>query len=103
MPRIPQYAVRYAAEDFWKEINRCCPTMGIQSENAAALGREIGVDGRTLRNYKARLGTMRFDVLQKLIAALRPDPAVILKTLGYSEKEIRAFVRASPYGRPEAG
>lgn len=45
MPRIRQYAERYAVEDFWKEIDRCCPLAGI------------------------------------------------LKTLGYSEKEIRAFVR----------
>ena len=73
MPRIRQYAERYAVEDFWKEIDRCCPLAGIQSNNAAALGRGIGV--------------------RKLVTTLHPNPAVILKTLGYSEKEIRAFAR----------
>lgn len=42
MPRIRQYAERYAAEDFWKEIDRCCPLAGIQSDNASALGERIG-------------------------------------------------------------
>ena len=42
MPRIRQYAERYAAEDFWKEIDRCCPLAGIQSDNASALGKRIG-------------------------------------------------------------
>lgn len=93
MPRIQQYAARYTAEDFWKEINRCCPLAGIQSENSEALGEKTGVSGHTIRNYKKRLEIMRFDVLQKLVSTLHPDPAVILKTLGYSEKEIRAFVK----------
>ncbi|MBS5666831.1 MAG: hypothetical protein KHX05_03890 [Firmicutes bacterium] len=52
MPRIRQYADRYTAEDFWKEINRCCTLAGIQSDNAAALGRGIGVDGQNLRHYR---------------------------------------------------
>ena len=42
MPRIRQYAERYAVEDFWKEIDRCCPLAGIQSDNASALGKRIG-------------------------------------------------------------
>lgn len=42
MPRIRQYAERYAAADFWKEIDRCCPLAGIQSDNASALGKRIG-------------------------------------------------------------
>ena len=93
MPRIRQYADRYTSEDFWKEINRCCTLAGIQSDNAAALGRGIGVDGQNLRNYRKGKTIMPLDVLQKLVTTLRPNPAVILKTLGYSEKEIRAFAR----------
>lgn len=93
MPRIRQYADRYTSEDFWKEIDRCCPLAGIQSDNAAALGRGIGVDGQNLRHYRNGKTVMPLDVLQKLVTTLRPNPAVILKTLGYSEKEIRAFAR----------
>ena len=92
MPRIRQYADRYTSEDFWKEINRCCPLAGIQSDNAAALG-GIGVDGQNLRHNRNGKTVMPLDVLQKLVTTLRPNPAVILKTLGYSEKEIRAFAR----------
>lgn len=93
MPRIRQYAERYASEDFWKEIDRCCPLAGIQSDNASALGEKIGEDRQTLRNYRNGKTEMRVSVLQKLVTTLRPNPAVILKTLGYSEKEIRAFAR----------
>ena len=93
MPRIRQYADRYTAEDFWKEINRCCTLAGIQSDNAAALGRGIGVDGQNLRHYRNGKTVMPLDVLRKLVTTLHPNPAVVLKTLGYSEKEIRAFAR----------
>lgn len=93
MPRIRQYADRYTSEDFWKEINRCCTLAGIQSDNAAALGRGIGVDGQNLRHYRNGKTVMPLDVLQKLVTTLRPNPAVILKTLGYSEKEIRAWLK----------
>ena len=93
MPRIRQYSDRYTAEDFWKEINRCCPLAGIQSDNSAALGREIGVDGKTVTNYKKRLETLPFSALKNLVALLHPDPAVILKSVGYTEKEIRIFAK----------
>ena len=52
MPRIRQYAERYAVKDFWKEIDRCCPLAGIQSNNAVALEEKTGVDHQTLRNYR---------------------------------------------------
>ena len=93
MPRIRQYAERYATEDFWKEIDRCCPLAGIQSDNASALGKRIGEGYQNLLNYRKGKTEMRVSVLRKLVATLRPNPAVILKTLGYSEKEIRAFAR----------
>ena len=51
MPRIRQYAERYALDDFWKEIDRCCPLAGIQSDNASALGKSsAGQRQRTASN-----------------------------------------------------
>lgn len=93
MPRIRQYAEHYAVEDFWTEIDRCCPLAGIQSCNASALGKRIGEGHQNLLNYRNGKTEMRVSVLRKLVTTLRPNPAVILKTLGYSEKEIRAFAR----------
>lgn len=93
MPRIRQYAERYAAEDFWKEIDRCCPMAGIQSGNASALGEKIDEGYQNLLNYRKGKTEMRVSTLRKLVTTLHPNPAVILKTLGYSEKEIRAFAR----------
>ena len=91
MPRIRQYAERYAAEDFWKEIDRCCPLAGIQSDNASALGKRIGEGYQNLLNYQKGKTEMRVRVLRKLVTTLHPHPAVILKTLGHSETEIRAI------------
>ena len=93
MSRIRQYAERYAVDDFWKEIDRCCPMAGIKSNNASALGKRIGEGRQTLLNYKKGKTEMRVSILRKLVTTLHPNPAVILKTLGYSEKEIRAFAR----------
>ena len=93
MPRIRQCAERYTVEDFWKEIDRCCPLAGIQSNNASALGKRIGEGDQNLRHYRKGKTEMRVSTLRKLVTALHPDPAVILKALGYSEKEIRAFAR----------
>ena len=91
MPSIRQYAERYAVEDFWKEIDRCCPLAGIH--NASALGKRIGEGYQNLLNYQKGKTEMRVSVLRKLVTTLHPNPAVILKTLGYSDKEIRAFAR----------
>lgn len=93
MPRIRQYAERYAVEDLWKEIDRCCPLAGIQEQQRCSAGRKTGVDHQTLRNYRKGKTEMRVSVLRKLVTTLHPNPAVILKTLGYSEKEIRAFAK----------
>ena len=53
MPRIRQYAERYAVEDFWKEIDRCCPLAGIQSDNASALA-TLKRSGRDVKTAEAR-------------------------------------------------
>lgn len=59
MPRIRQYADRYAVDDFWKEIDRCCPLAGIQSDNASALGKRIGEGYQNLLNYQKGKTEMR--------------------------------------------
>lgn len=93
MPRIRQYAERYAVEDFWKEIDRRCPDAGVQSNNNAALARAVGTADVTIGVYKQDPGKMQLKTLSRFVAALKPDPGVILRLLGYSEKEIRAFAR----------
>lgn len=47
----------------------------------------------TIGVYKQDPGKMQLKTLSRFVAALKPDPGVILRLLGYSEKEIRAFAR----------
>ena len=72
MPRIRQYAERYAVEDFWKEIDRCCPLAGIQSGNASALGEKIDEGYQNLLNYRKGKTEMRVSVLRTLVTPSAP-------------------------------
>lgn len=98
MPRIRQLAEKYAEgnrikarEAFWKEIKmrRC----DIDIDTMEALGREIGIDGATLRKNAAGDTQMSVTTIQKLVCFLKPNIATVLLFLGYSEKEINAFAR----------
>lgn len=91
MPKIRQYAEQYAQRDFWREIDRRCPDAGVQSGNNAALARAIGTADVTIGNYKQNPGKMQLKTLSRIVAVLNPDPGVILRLLGYSDKEIKKF------------
>ena len=91
MPRIRQYANRYAEEDFKREIFRKL-TERYESVSVRALSRDTGISQTTL-NTKIRHDNSNLDIgeLQQIIAVLKPDPGVLLKLLGYSGKDITKF------------
>lgn len=91
MPRIKQNNVKYAQDDFLKEIDVQCAWAGLKSNEA--LGRAIGVTGRTVGNHREAPGKMQVCVLQKMIKALKLDPGVVLQFLGYSSQDIRKFAK----------
>lgn len=98
MPRIRQLAEKYAAEDaekakkaFWQEIRVESVRNGIDTNKA--LAEKLGVDGKTIGNYKASPETMQVKTMQKFVALLKPDIMAVLLFIGYSEKEIRAFAK----------
>lgn len=93
MPQIYQKMEQYIARDFWDEINRRCPDAGIKSGNNSALGRAVDRKCATIREYKKDPGRIRVDVLRNLVAVLKPDIRPVLRLLGYSEKEIRQFIK----------
>lgn len=91
MPRIRQYAVQYAESDFKKEIFRCCAER-YEEVSIRALARETGIAQTTL-NTRIRHDVSNLDVseLRRIVPVLKPDPAVILKLLGFSGEDIRKF------------
>lgn len=86
MPRVKLAAERYAKEDFRKEIEHKMIDAGIRSW--ADLGREIGVDDRTIYRRRDEPEKFKAGELALLIKLLHLDPAAVLKFLGYQGKEI---------------
>lgn len=91
MPRLRVYAAQYSEEDFRKEVFK---KMAERYEDISirALARESGISPSTLNN-RIRHDISNLDVseLRQIVPILKPDPAVILKLLGYTGDDIRKF------------
>lgn len=90
MPRIRQYAEKYAREAFQTEIRRKQGERELMS--VRALSRETGIPATTLGPKLDDPGKLKVEDLQKLVAALTPDPAAVLGLLGYDSKTIRRYM-----------
>lgn len=91
MPRIRQYADKYAEADFRKEIFRRLADR-YECVSVRALSREIGACQGTL-NAKIRNRTTSLEVgeLQKIVPVLNPDPGIVLTLLGYTPQQIKRY------------
>lgn len=89
MPRIKQYADKYAAEDFRKEVRIRQGERDLMSKTA--LAEEADLARTTLTKRLAEPMGMTFGEFRKLKSAVNLDPAVVLRLLGYDAKEIRIF------------
>lgn len=91
MPRIKQLEAQYAVKDFWIELDGQSGRHGLRSN--AALGSAIGVTGQSVGKYRKNPCPMKLETLQKLVKLLHPDIGVVLRLIGYTDKEIRAYVK----------
>lgn len=89
MPRIKQYADKYAAEDFRKEVRMRQGELDLMSKTLLAERAEIP---RTtlIKRLSDPMG-MSFEEFRKINKAIHPDPGVVLALLGYDAKAIRRF------------
>lgn len=87
MPRIRQYADKYAKNDFVGEIDRIirCPELSEQS----------GLAYSTLRKRLLEPGDFRLWELKRVIKVAKPSIRIVLIMLGYSSKDIKEFKEAS--------
>lgn len=81
-----------AVDDFWLELDHKCLDKGL-APGAVAISQVSGVQAQTIRLYRRGKSKMQVPTLQALVKALSPDIRVILKYLGYSDKEIRKFAK----------
>lgn len=89
MPRIRQYADKYAVEDFRKEIRIRQGENDLMSQTA--LAGEVGIPRTTLIKRLSDPMGMSFGEFKMLNKAIHPDIGVVLALLGYSSKEISRF------------
>ena len=91
MPRIRQYAELDAMADFVSELNAQRARFGYSTQRT--LGPAIGVCQATAGNYMRHPDTIPFCVLRAIVKAIKPDPAILLKALGYSTQDIKKLAK----------
>ena len=90
MARIRQYADRYAAEDFRKEMRIRQGEQDLMSK--AALAEAADLPRTTVTKRLAEPETMTFGEFRKLNEAVHPDPVAVLPLLGYTMKDIKKLL-----------
>ena len=91
MPRIRQYAERDAMKDFIGEINAQRARFGYDAQRS--LAPVIGVCQATAGNYIRNPETIPFGVLRAIVKAVKPDPGILLKALGYTTQDIKKLAK----------
>lgn len=86
MPRIRQYAEKYSAEDFLKEIR---VRMAVYDINQTQLAELTGTAISTLSKRMKDPDGMTAAELRRLVRAIKPDPITFLKFCGYETKDIK--------------
>ena len=87
MPRINQYASRYASADFLREIRIRMVSLGMRYDQD--LAEATGIPSSTIALKLKAPDTLTIAQLRKIVAAIAPDPSVALAFLGYSTKQIK--------------
>lgn len=89
MPRIKQLADQYAKEDLLREIRgqACHQDLKYDKDLAEAAGIPITTFSGKIKN----LDKLSIVQLRKIIIAFQPDPIIVLRFLGYDNKQIKSF------------
>lgn len=91
MPRIRQKEETYALNDLVGEIKAQSARFGFASQSA--LSRDLGCCQATVGNILREPGTIPLSRMRQLVKVLKLDPVIVMKALGYTEKELRARFR----------
>ena len=91
MPRLRQNAERDAMADFMGELNAQRARFGYDTQRS--LAPVIGVCQATAGNYIRNPETIPFGVLRAIVKAVKPDPGILLKALGYTTQDIKKLAK----------
>lgn len=91
MPRIRQNAERDAMLDFLAEFKAQCARFGYNTQKE--IGDALGFSQVTAGNYLKKPGNITLSTMRTIVKVIKPDPGVMLKTLGYSTADIRKLAK----------
>lgn len=95
MPKLRQYADKYAAEGFRKEMRIRQGEQDLMSKSALAEAADL--PRTTVTKRLAEPETMTFGEFRKLNEAVHPDPVAVLPLLGYTMKDIKKLLAMLGY------
>lgn len=87
MPRIAQYAEKYAKEDFQREVRVKQGYHDLMS--LRALGDASGIPHSTLWAKLKDPDKLEVSDLRKLVKTICPDPLILLALVGYSKQDLK--------------
>ena len=90
MPRLKQYAEKYAREDFLKEIRRQQGEYNLMT--GRELARAMGIPHTSLRDKILEPDKMNAEFIRNLVGTLDISPEVLLAFLGYDKKQINQWI-----------
>lgn len=99
MPKIASKEPEYALSHFLRHIKAKEAWYGLTT--AEDLGAKVAVTGTTVRQYRKNPEKMQLKTLQAYIKVLKLDPLVVLRYLGYSQRDINKALREE--GREDRG
>lgn len=80
-----------ALDDFQREIKTKRIWSGYESTQKFAYA--VNLTPPTVSKYQNYPTMIRMDVMQKIVKVLKPDIGIMLRFLGYSDKEINAYAK----------
>lgn len=96
MSRPKGYAAEEARTAFRKELEYCMIDLGIRSKKELAV--RAGKAPRTMYRKFENISTMDLSDLALLKDILCPNPLILLKAIGYSQKEIIRAIELAQVG-----
>ena len=91
MAKFDHVADQDAVKDFMNEVNAQCWRYGYRTQ--ASLGDVLDVSQVTAGKYLKDPDGMTLATMRKLVKALKPNPLLLLKAIGYTTGDIKKIFK----------
>lgn len=91
MAKFEHIAEQESVKEFVAEVNAQCWRYGYKTQES--FGNAIGVSQVTAGAYLRDPRNMAFSTLRRLVKAVKPDPVLLLKAVGYTVNDIKKIMK----------